>query len=63
MLKQVDELTAEELIAFEKHEQLLVEIEKTAMTKSYKMVILKGFSIANLQILFNFVNVLKTLAL
>lgn len=42
MLKEADELTPEELTAFEKHEQLLVEIEKTAMTKSYKMVILKG---------------------
>ena len=42
MLKQAEELTAEEIEAFEKHEQLLVEIEKTAMTKSYKMVLLKS---------------------
>ncbi|WP_431030504.1 DEAD/DEAH box helicase family protein [Lysinibacillus sp. LZ02] len=42
MLKQAEELTAEELAAFDKHEQILVEIEKTAMTKSYKMVLLKG---------------------
>ena len=35
------ELTAMELEAFELYEPLLIEVEKTAMTKSYKMVVLK----------------------
>lgn len=41
MLKQAGELIVEELAAFEKYEHLLVEIEKTVMTRSYKMVMLK----------------------
>ncbi|MER2192202.1 MAG: DEAD/DEAH box helicase family protein [Solibacillus sp.] len=42
MLKQVGELTETELEIFTRHESLLVEIEKTAMTKSYKMVVLQA---------------------
>ena len=41
MLKEMGELSATELEAFEMYEALLVEVEKTAMTKSYKMVVLK----------------------
>ena len=41
MLKEMGELSATELEAFEMYEVLLVEVEKTAMTKSYKMVVLK----------------------
>lgn len=40
MLKAADELTEMELKVFNQHEKLLIEIEKTKMTRSYKMVVL-----------------------
>ena len=41
MLKEVGELTDQELEAFEQYKDWLEEVEKTAMNKSYKMVLLK----------------------
>ena len=41
MLKYASELTEQELESFEKYKDWLEEVEKTAMTKSYKMVLLK----------------------
>lgn len=40
LLQDASELNAEETAAFEHAKDLLIEIEKTAMTKSYKMVLL-----------------------
>lgn len=40
MLKEAGELTERELTIFEVYEPLLQEIEKTSMTRSYKMVVL-----------------------
>lgn len=42
MLKEAGELSESEQEAFEFSKELLVEIEKTGMTKSYKMVLLKA---------------------
>ena len=42
MLSEGKELTSEETIVFNKFKDLLNEIEKTAMSKSYKMVVLKA---------------------
>lgn len=42
MLHQINELSEEEIEVFQGYETLIIEIEKTAMTKSYKMVVLKG---------------------
>ena len=41
MLRQMGELSEEETEAYRGYEELIKEIEKTAMTKSYKMVVLK----------------------
>lgn len=40
LLKDAGDLSTDELAAFEHTKELLIEIEKTAMTKSYKMVLL-----------------------
>lgn len=42
MLAEAGELTSEEIIVFNQFSNLLNEIEKTAMSKSYKMVVLKA---------------------
>ncbi|WP_160725326.1 DEAD/DEAH box helicase family protein [Bacillus sp. USDA818B3_A] len=39
-LKWADELTSEELEVFNRYEDWFIEVEKTGMTKSYKMVVL-----------------------
>jgi len=41
MLQEAGELNEQELEAFELYKDWLEEVEKTAMTKSYKMVLLK----------------------
>ncbi|RUL51325.1 DEAD/DEAH box helicase family protein [Lysinibacillus antri] len=42
MLNEAGELTEEEGVVFNQFKEVLLEIEKTAMTKSYKMVVLEG---------------------
>lgn len=41
MLKEADELNEQELVAYNIYKDWLEEVEKTAMTKSYKMVLLQ----------------------
>lgn len=41
MLKEADELSEQELETYDQYKEWLEEVEKTAMTKSYKMVLLK----------------------
>lgn len=41
LLKKTEELNEQELEAFELYKDWLEEVEKTAMTKCYKMVLLK----------------------
>lgn len=41
MLKEAEELNEQELEAFEMYKDWLEEVEKTAMSKSYKMILLK----------------------
>lgn len=42
MLKKAEELEDHEVAVFEQFNDLLIEIERTAMSKSYKMVVLKA---------------------